>query len=644
MGVRRAVKSPATVKSPVTVKSYVVLFTVLWAGCAAPRFPMPMTAADLAGYDSGPALVAYLSQPDASPTVCDLQARGPHLALFGEDAREWLVRGLAEGRVQPALWRRCVDALLHRIAADDAASLIDAIGHAWRKLVKDSDFEQTPAYQARVDEMQRLYLERKNGLDGHPGVIDALFNQLRRALDKHRLGPAAARFGEDLIATVDLEHGKWSGREVDLPMIDGLFAAGDEKLLRRFADRLPQPTLRDESRRRVIRLHIAASPFAEVRAQAAAVEEQLMQHGANPLSPTEHAPVRGWLDTQKVPMRGVLVRQHVWDQTATLLGYAGDRPGVSVLPELSLRGGMQVEVKGISRPITLCAPPKELDPSPCLAPRDVKLENPAAYLDKGGAFHFVDQITMRDAVDLAQQRDRFLLPVSVAGVRLFTFEWRLYYERPEDLIFSGPSPGANGPDLRVMADHRDPARFIFTVTAPGGAYLAVVESPDAAAFHVVSRGAQGYLGAPGTNGIGGANGADGASASCPSSSGGNGGNGGDGGDGGPGGPGGDGGDGGDVDVQAACGGAPCGDAIGLLQQTVYSEAGAGGYGGAGGAGGPGGSGGSGGSGTTCTDSNGNTTSVSGGSAGMSGRNGSNGPDGPPGYPGRPGRVNYRVVP
>ena len=49
---------------------------------------------------------------------------------------------------------------------------------------------------------------------------------------------------------------------------------------------------------------------------------------------------------------------------------------------------------------------------------DVTLDNPAAYLDKGGAFHFVDHITMRDAVNLAQMRDRFVLPVSVGGRRL----------------------------------------------------------------------------------------------------------------------------------------------------------------------------------------------------------------------------------
>jgi len=50
----------------------------LVCGCA-PQFPSPMTAAQLVQYNSGPALVAYLAQSDASPTVCDLHALSPHV-------------------------------------------------------------------------------------------------------------------------------------------------------------------------------------------------------------------------------------------------------------------------------------------------------------------------------------------------------------------------------------------------------------------------------------------------------------------------------------------------------------------------------------------------------------------------------------
>jgi hypothetical protein len=52
-----------------------------------------------------------------------------------------------------------------------------------------------------------------------------------------------------------------------------------------FLNRLPQPGLRDESRRRLIRLHMAASPFSEVRDHAESVEEIVMRQGVYRLSP-----------------------------------------------------------------------------------------------------------------------------------------------------------------------------------------------------------------------------------------------------------------------------------------------------------------------------------------------------------------------
>lgn len=57
-----------------------------------------------------------------------------------------------------------------------------------------------------------------------------------------------------------------------------------------------------------------------------------MKVGANPIALAEHAPTRAWIDAQKVPMRGVLVRQQVWQQTATLLGYSGIAPDCRCCP------------------------------------------------------------------------------------------------------------------------------------------------------------------------------------------------------------------------------------------------------------------------------------------------------------------------
>src|SRR6185503_19182329 len=165
-----------------------------------------------------------------------------------------------------------------------------------------------------------------------------------------------------------------------------LAASKDEPTLRLFVDRLPTEDLRNEARRRIVRLHIAASTYPEVRANADDVEERVLIRGSNPIDLAKQAPTRGWLDEDHVPMRGVLVRQDLWNQTAKLLGYRNNAPPLSILPDLQLRHALDVDVAGVSKPVTICAPKKELDPTPCIAPEDVRLGNPVAYLDKAACF------------------------------------------------------------------------------------------------------------------------------------------------------------------------------------------------------------------------------------------------------------------
>ena len=113
-------------------------------------------------------------------------------------------------------------------------------------------------------------------------------------------------------------------------MLDALAASQDEETLHLFVDRLPNEDLRTEARRRIVRLHIAASPFPEVQAHADDVEERVLIRGANVLATNEQPATRGWLDETRVPMRGVLVRQDLWAQTATLLGYRDREPRLSI--------------------------------------------------------------------------------------------------------------------------------------------------------------------------------------------------------------------------------------------------------------------------------------------------------------------------
>ena len=590
---------------------------------------MPMTASDLARENSGAALVAYLGQPDATPAVCDARSSGPHLAHLDEDGRDAFVKGLVDGHIAPDAWGRCANSVLRSASNEDAAALLDTVGHSYRSVLKNGDLDKVPALQAELGAMQALYLDRKNGTAGHPEILGPMFEDLRHAIAEHRLGPTATRFGQELIVAVDMERGLWNGRPVDVTTVDALAQSGDEKTLRLFADRLPSPELRDESKRRVIRIHIAASTFPEVKADAARVEETVMRLGKNPISVADHPPTNGWVDVSKMPVRGVLVRQHVWQQSATLLAQSVGAPGVSVLPELRLRGAFYVSAKDVSQGITLCGPARDLDPTPCLAVEDVKLENPVAYLDKGSAFHFVDQIAMRDAIGLAANRNRFEMPVSVGGKRLLTLDWHFSYERPEDMIFSGSAAGSDGPPLTVVANHNDPARFLFAVASAAGTYLAAVEDGDASAFHIASAGAQGESGSSGSAGSDGSSGGQ-----CQ--------NGSDGGPGGDGGPGSPGGNGGPVVVDVICSDQACTDAVASLRLMVSSRGGPGGPGGAGGPGGSGGSGGSAGPDSVSVDADGNTTTTPGCSAGSSGSSGSPGASGSPGPDGSPGSVVLRL--
>jgi hypothetical protein len=521
--------------------------------------------------------------------------------------------------------------------------------------LRDPGLEDDPGDQARLDAIQQLYLEREAGAAGTwslftltstieartgPPPVSTSTDEAARRGEVPPLGPVGRRHAEALLAAIGLEQGRWQGRPVDVPLLEGLLQAGDEEALRRSAARLPDGPLRAEARRRLVRLRLRTSPFPEVRRDAAAVEEKVMRLGANPIALREHPPVSSRLDPAGVPARRVLVEEKVEQQTARLLGDAADRPEISVFPEVPLRGALQVELRGLSRTVTLCAPARELEVAPCLAPGDIRPASPVARVDGDGALRLADALEMPAAVDLAKRGGSLAVPIEIGGRRLAALEWPLAFRTTGPLVLEGAGAGERGPDLAVQVDRRDPRRLVYAVAAPGRRYQAVVEWVDAASFQVASRGGAGARGWAGSSGIGGTWGASGSSASCPSSPGSDGQRGGDGGAGGAGGPGGPGGDGGDVAVTLVSGADQRQETLLLIRATVLSQGGAGGAGGAGGSGGSGGTGGSGGLGTSCSDADGRVTFLSGGSSGPSGSSGPAGPDGPNGPPGRPGRVIF----
>jgi hypothetical protein len=608
------------------MRTHPSLLCVLTCGCAA-HFALPMTANEFVRYNTGPALVAYLGQPDASPSVCDVRSQGPHLTAFTPDVQEALMEGLVEGSIQPNLWSRCVKALLKGLPEDRGASLLDAQAQMYWKLLHGSQLEVDPAAGERVATLQRIYLDRSEGITGHPKVLGPIIDDLREAIEKNKLGPVATGFGQELLATVDVENGHWQGRDVSTGMMDDLAAAGNEMTLMRFSERLPSPELRKEASRRVVRIHISLSPFPEVRDAAAAVEERVLADGSNRIALGDHALVRAWFDPEKAPIRSVLVRESIWLRAATLLGYATDRPTLSVLPELSFRDALWAELASISRPVRLCGHKRSLDPTPCIDVADISLDNPFTYLDQACAFHFNDNVSISSIVPLAQQDD-FILPVRIGGQPAISLHWGLVFERPENLAFGGSSVGRDGPAVGVRIERPHPSRFVFTASAPAGTFLAIVQASDLGQFRVESVGAQGPAGASGFAGSSGSSGAE-----CQ--------DGGSGGNGSPGGDGGRGGNGGDVRAQIVCGKNDCQDTSARLQGVVLSLGGPGGPGGAGGAGGSGGSGGPGRFPTFHTNADGATVMDDPGcSPGSSGMSGSSGPDGFPGPSGWPGRVTF----
>ena len=151
-----------------------------------------------------------------------------------------------------------------------------------------------------------------------------------------------------------------------------------------------------------------------MRDNAAAVEATLMREGHNRIALYEYPLVQASFDPRKIPARGVLVRQQVWAQRSTLLGYAAGRSDLSVIPELSFHDALWARLQAISRPVSVCGHKADLDPSPCIAIADLSLDNPFAYLDRGGAFHFRDNVGTAEILSLARSA-KFELPVDHAG-------------------------------------------------------------------------------------------------------------------------------------------------------------------------------------------------------------------------------------
>jgi hypothetical protein len=603
----------------VLIRMRLVLLCSLLAGCAT------------ASTDPRALAKVFAEQPDTTPALCRANvedARDAQDAAFDRDMDKGLVAVLVDGKIAPPRWRACMETYLRSASTAQATALDEAIGSAYRALIRRRDFEKSPVLQERLRAMQALYLSSASA-QSHTSAADRLFAELRAALATHALGTVAHALGAELLAAVDLEHGRWEGRPVDDALLDALYAKQDVATLERMVAHLPTEAGRDEARRRVIRLQIASSSFPEVRAHATEVEERVLTTGMNAIVLDKQKPVAVTLDPTRFAYRGgVRVEQDLARQSARLVGYTGDDRSSSELPEVQLRGALQVRVEGIASPVTLCGSPAAQDPTPCIAPKDIHIDDAIGSVDADGAFHFARSVSMDAAVTLGAKKDHVTLTVVVGHASFATERLPLSYARPRDLLMTTRVPGGNAPDLSVTVDHRDPARYVFTAADGHMRALAIVEAADVASFRVKSVGGAGANGENGTGGMDGTSGGE-----CGSGTSGS--DGGDGGDGGPG------GDGGNVTVHVLCGATRCDDEVRALGQVVLSIAGAGGDGGAAGDGGSGGAAGTGRRPWIGEDADGHHIVLDGGcSGGPAGSDGLSGRSGSPGRPGHAGRVRF----
>lgn len=615
---------------------------LLVAGCVRLE-PTPTTASQVARSNNRSVLVAYLRQRDASATVCDLASDAPHISSLDSGVRHVLIDALREERLPPGLWRDCVGRLLNSADVESAQSLFDDVVRAYKQTLAKRRVESDSLAIGRLSAMHTLLMKRQADVAPRPAVMNDLLAWLHEAKAKRRLGPVGLRYASELISDVELERGAHDGRPVDVDTIDDLLRAGDEPTLRQYARRLPDPGLRAEARRRIIRLHVRSSSYREVRENAAAIEETLLRAGVNAVAIRDHPPLRGWIDTTALAARGVLVRQDLHRLTSSLLGIADSGGAFSVLPRVRLRGALQVQLEGIDDPVTLCAAPERLDPSPCIPASEVSVDSRAARLDADGSVRFAEQMTAQEAEALAEDAHRLRVTIAIGGRPVAALDWDLRFETPKDLVFGSTHAGAHGPDLRVHVRWLETGRLVYDVTDRDRRYQAIVEREEAERFHVISRGADGERGSDGSSGRDGLAGLMGVGAVCPSTPGGDGGPGQDGTPGEDGGAGGSGGNGGNITVEIIHGSGARDDLLALVRRAVSSEGGSGGLGGSGGSGGHGGQGGSGGSGTTCFNSDRQVSTLPGGSNGANGLDGRSGFSGSSGSRGAPGRVTIRLV-
>jgi hypothetical protein len=592
----------------------VLLALVATTGCRH-TFPTPYSRAQLR-LDSdkwpGDALVHYLSQGSADVEVC-----GPttELQRLDEKLVEPFIDAL-EDRLPPGTWQACAVRIVP--ALDEETQEL-----TWERLARIVKALFTQNQTARLLAAHEVIATRPRV----PSLaLERLSGELEN-LDRQRLEPALVPLVDTFISTLELEQGRLRGKVLTAADIEN---EQDDGLLARMTSRLPDEALRQNAKRRLIRLRIERSPTREVKERADEVERAVLATGrwAQPAKSLQ-------LERPEAPLPlpfSVVAAQDVETQVVGLSARASN--GDEVASRLELASVLRFPV-GWSRPLVLCEPAERLSVEPCLDPLEVEVANPMVRFDAQGVLRLPESITMERAFELAHEDVGIVLPVRLSGRLVTSLQIPLSFLAPEPIRFVADQAEI-GPAVNVVVQLAPSALLFSTVSQTGARKLAVLPRGTTTAFEVASIGGVGLTGRDGRQGRDGRRGYDGMNAACPSTPAQDGGRGSDGQRGGDGWPGGPGGDGGLVRVQLQCGGR-CPAEEAFVRSIVFSRGGAGGPGGDGGRGGKGGDGGRGGSSASCSGS-----FLSSGSSGFSGHDGPRGADGERGPDGRPGLVELVV--
>src|SRR5207249_3886792 len=142
----------------------------------------------------------------------------------------------------------------------------------------------------------------------------------------------------------------------------------------------------------------------------------------------QHPLLSARLDVPSV--RGLLVRQDLDTGYATLLGFGALMPQVSVVPGIDLIGALQLTVKNISRPITLCA--SALRPEPCLPASAVACDNDIAAVDSRGVLRF-DEHRALTSLEAVARYEAATLNLNAGAQRLASLTLPVWFETPPAL-------------------------------------------------------------------------------------------------------------------------------------------------------------------------------------------------------------------